>query len=449
MDKKAVRRRIKWVVIGGVLAGLAVYFMRPQPVGVDLGEVVAGPLRVMVEDDGQTRVREPYEITMPLAGVVRRIDLEPGDVVRAGDVLAVVDPVPPGLLDDRERAEAVARAGAAAAAYERAKQDEERVGVELEQAKRYVERDQERFKIGNISAPMLEDTRQASLVALEIAEAAEAAVRVGEYELAQARAALAYTRVTMAGEGGGKGEAGSGSGGGFPVKAPIDGRVLRRYQRSEASLAAGTTLFELGDAGQLEVHVDVLSQDAVKIRPGQEVVVEHWGGKKPLAGRVRRVEPAAFTKVSARGVDEQRVFVVIDFVEERKTGGKVLQEGAEGTEEGDEFEQKDAKDAKEEVKGDGSNPNEAEALGDAYRVEVGIVVWEEDEVLKVPASALFRTEDSWAVYADAGGVAELREVEIGESNGFEAQVLGGLQAGDRVVRHPNDRIEQGVALKVR
>jgi HlyD family secretion protein len=198
-------------------------------------------------------------------------------------------------------------------------------------------------------------------------------------------------------------------------------------------LPAATALFELGDASQLEVHVDVLSQDAVKIRPGQEVMVEHWGGKEPLAGRVRRVEPAAFTKVSALGVDEQRVFVVIDFVEEREDG----------------VEQKVAKDAKEEVKGDGSTLNEAEALGDAYRVEVGIVVWEEQDVLKVPASALFRTEDSWAVYAEVGGVARLREVEIGESNGFEAQVLGGLQAGDRVVRHPNDRIEDGVALRVR
>jgi HlyD family secretion protein len=420
MEKKAVRRRIKWGLIVAVLAGLAFYFMRPQPVGVDLGEVATGPLRVLVEDDGQTRVREPYVITMPLAGVVRRIDLEPGDGVKAGDVLAVIDPVPPGLLDDRERAEAEARSSAAEAAYDRAKRDEKRVEVELERAKRYVERDQERLKLGNISGPMLEDTRQAHLVAQEIAQAADAAVRVAEFELVQARAALAYTKVVI-GEGNDSDSAGAG--GGFPVKAPIEGRVLRRHQRSEASLPAGTTLFELGDAGQLEVHVDVLSQDAVKIQPGQEVMVEHWGGKQPLAGRVRRVEPAAFTKVSALGVDEQRVFVVIDLVDEKEA-------------------EIEGKENEDRISG-------SKALGDAYRVEVGIVVWEEEAVLKVPASALFRIEDSWAVYAEANGVAKLREVEIGESNGFEAQVLGGLKEGDRVVMHPNDRIEEGVALRVR
>jgi HlyD family secretion protein len=399
---KAWLRKI-WLIAGaGAVLALLVYAFWPQPVDADLAAVTRGRLRVTVDEDGRTRIKERYDVSSPLAGRLLRINLDPGDPVSANDTnLAVIEPTDPTLLDARSRAEAEARVKAADAGQKRAQANLKRDNQALDLAKRDLARARQLVVGRSISVEAMEDIEHKERMAAEDVRASQFAVQIADFELEQAQAALLRTRPRSSGEE---------ESWRFTIRSPISGKVLRTYQESATIVTPGTKLLQLGDATDLEVEIDVLSQDGVKVQPGARVFFEHWGGAEPLEGRVRLVEPAAFTKISALGVEEQRVWVIVDLV---------------------------------------TPPEERPTLGDAYRVEARIVVWEGDDVLKVPAGALFRHADGWAVYRDVDGKARLTAVTVGHTNGLETQILDGLKEGDQVVVHPSDMIRDGVALAAR
>ena len=398
---KSLRSKIPLLIAGLVLLGLLVYAFLPEPVEVDAGSVKRGPLRITVDEDGMTRVKERYVISTPVAGRVLRVELEPGDKVKGGHtVVAVVEPGDSQLLDPRARAQAEAAVKTAAAALDRARANFERAREAHEFARVEYERAQRLIAEQLISQQAFDNAAFQSKAAGEERRAAEFEVTIAEFELEQARAVLLHAS---------SGADPSADETRFEIRSPIDGRVFKRFQESAAVVEAGTPLLELGDPLNLEIIIDVLSTDAVRIAPGTRVLIEHWGGDAPLEARVRLVEPAAFTKISVLGVEEQRVWVVADFV---------------------------------------APPEDRLSLGDAYRVEARIVVWESDDVLKVPASALFRGGENWMVFVIQDGRATERRVGIGHNNGLEAEVLDGLNEGDRVVLYPSDQVEDGVAVDV-
>ncbi|MEM7355946.1 MAG: HlyD family efflux transporter periplasmic adaptor subunit [Acidobacteriota bacterium] len=404
-NKKTFKRRL--IVWGGSLAIilLIAFSLKPQPEPADFAPIETGSLQVTIDEEGETRVRDRYVVSAPLAGRVLRIELEPGDAVTAGEtVLATFQPTAPVLLDARSRAEAQARVKAAQAAIGRARADQERAEAEL----RYAEAELVRY--GKLAAEEIVSKEKLDQAELErdtrqkAVKAAEFALRTAAHDLDVARASLVETQAE---NGGGSAQRGRQP---IAIHSPVDGTVLRRLRESEAIVPAGEALLEVADPAQLEIVSDLLSTDAVKVRRGQRVLVEQWGGEGALHGTVRRVEPYGFTKISALGVEEQRVNVVIDF----------------------------------------DDPREAwEALGDGYRVEVRIITWEEDDILRAPTSSLFRQGDGWAVYAVEAGVAVQRQVEIGRRNGLHAQVLDGLSDGQTVIVHPSDAIVDGVRVEER
>lgn len=391
-----LRRAVPAVVALIVLAGIA-WGLWPRPVDVDLAGVTRGPMRVTVDEEGKTRIRERYLVSAPLAGSLLRIPLKAGSPVVAGQtVLAVLEPGDPAFLNAREKAETEARVKAAEAAGQLADARVVAARKEYDLAVGNFARVRQAHARGAASAEDLHTAEVREQVRAEEVRAALFTARVSTFELELAKAALVRSEPKSA----------------LPpedrrleIRPPVDGKVLRVFQESAAVVTPGTRLLELGDPTDLEMVIEVLSTDAVKIAPGNRVVVERWGGDEPLSGRVRLVEPAAFLKVSALGVEEQRVNVVADFtdpLEKRNT------------------------------------------LGDAYRVEARIIIWEADDVMKVPAGALFRAPGGgWAVFAVRGGRARVSAVELGRSNGIEAEVRGGLTPEDRVVLHPSDRVKDG------
>ncbi|MCA9289591.1 MAG: HlyD family efflux transporter periplasmic adaptor subunit [Phycisphaerales bacterium] len=394
-------RRIITIVLVLAALGLAAYALRPKPVAVDVATVTTATMQVTVDEDARTRIKERYIVSAPLAGRLARITLKEGDPVVASDTLiASIDPPDPSLLDPRARAEAEARVNAAIAVHERTATDVSRAAAGLELAQTELQRVQDASAGGGTSALEVDRAQAAAMIAIADARAADVARDIARYELDLARAALLRTTGASTGDVVWR----------FPIDAPVSGRVLRVFQESAGVVAAGAPLVEIGDPTDLELVADVLSTDAVGIRPGAPVRLEHWGGEATLHGRVRLVEPAAFTKVSALGVEEQRVNVVIDFVDP---------------------------------------PAARAGLGDAYRVEVRIVVWEADDVLTVPTAALFRHADSWAVYGIRDGRVVQRDVTIGRRNALQAQVLGGLAAGETVIVFPGDAVRPGVRVQPR
>jgi HlyD family secretion protein len=400
-----MKRLWRWtltVILLLAAGAVLVVVFRPQAVPVDVAEVTRGPMQVTVEDDGQTRIRERYTISAPLAGQLQRIVLDPGDPVTANEtLLAVIDPTDPALLDVRARAEAEARVSTAEAALARAEVVLERADVAYNFAVRERQRATEAASSGAAGAGELDEATMLFETAQQDARSAEFARDIARFELEQARAALVRTQPNGAT---------AGEQAGFQIVAPVSGVVLRLFQESTAVVAAGTPLLEVGDPSDLEIVVDVLSTDAVRIEPGDEAVIERWGGGEPLRGAVRLVEPAAVTKISSLGVDEQRVNVIIDLL---------------------------------------SPPDERASLGDAYRVEAAIVLWESPDALRVPAGALFHKDGQWRVFLLRDGRAVERPVEIGRRTGSTAQVLDGLEQGDIVVAYPSDRVRDGARVAPR
>lgn len=370
-----------------LLLGLIAAGFWPRPVPVETAPVARGPLRVFLTEEGKTRVKHRYRITAPVSGQLRRITLDPGDEVRAGEtVVAVIEPLPPALLDARSRELAAARRAAAAEQVERAR-------AALRFATHELQRFQRLFAEGTVSIQELE-------LAQWRAEAAARELGVAEGALREAEAALA--------------EFGGTTGGTAPVRsitevrAPANGCVLRVFEPSARVVSAGTPLLEVGDPADLEVVIEMLSRDGAALAPGTPVELDQWGGPEVLQARVRRVEPAAFTKVSALGVEEQRVNVIADLV---------------------------------------SPPEARRGLGDGYRVEARVVIWEADAVVRVPAGALFRRGGDWAAFVVEDGRARLRVVKAGRAGAQEIQVLEGLEPGETVILHPGNRIRDGQRVK--
>jgi HlyD family secretion protein len=391
-----MRRAVAVALIAVGIAAL-VHALMPKPVAVDLAEVVKGRFVQTVEDDGKTRVRERYTVSAPLAGTLLRIHLKAGDPVEVGSLLASIVPNPSPLLEPRTRRELEQRLGAAEARKLRAAAAVARAQAAFDQAQADLARTRVLALKGVVSQSKLERDEIAERIARRERDAARFEDHAAEHEVALARAALAM--LDHDGEN-------RPAGGTWEIRSPVAGQVLRVFQESEASVAIGAPLIEIGDVRDLEVVVDVLSTEAVRIRPGAPVRIERWGGP-PLDGRVRRVEPSAFTKVSALGVEEQRTNVLIDIT---------------------------------------SPQSEWRGLGDGYRVDARIVVHEADGVLKIPTGALFRVGDQWAVYIDAQGIARQRIVTLSRRTGLEAAVASGLQPGEKVILFPGDVVRDGVCI---
>ena len=391
----AARRR-RWVLglAALVLVALVAMMLRPRPIAVEVGQVERGPLQVTLDEEGETRVQERYVVSSPLAGKVLRIELEPGDAVVAEEsILATFRPSEPVPLDARAKAEAEAAVSAAQAALGSAQTNVVQTMAELEFRRTQVLRVRRLNEDGIVSDGELDQAELAVETAQEAVEAAEFAVGSRRSELAAARARLLETDLSVD------------EGGTLDLRSPVNGRVLRLLRESESVVPAGEPLLEIGDPRELEIVSDFLSSDAVRIEEGDPVLIERWGGDAPLHGRVQRVEPSGFTKISALGVEEQRVNVIIDLE---------------------------------------APVSERRSLGDGYRVEVRVVVWEQDDVTVVPSAALFRERDEWAVYVvDAGDRARRRAVELGERSAEAAQVVSGLEVGDQVILHPGTGVEDG------
>ena len=398
-----------------ILAGLAAagIFMgfRPQPVAVEAGQAALGPLRVTVEEEGKTRLRSRYVIAAPMAGYTPRLAWKAGDVVRAGQLITALEPPAPAILDARTRDQGAARVKSAEAgltvAEARVRGFEEQAKVaraDLDYWRGQRDRDETLRKSGDVAAEKLERD-QAELRRVEASiSAADRAIATSRAEVESAHAEVAAARSALR-----QTVAGSGTGERIPVIAPAGGRVIRVVRESEGPVTPGEPLLEVGNANALEVVVELLSADAVKVQPGTRVILTRWGGEAPLSARVRVIEPGGFTKVSALGVEEQRVRVVADLI---------------------------------------SPETEWKMLGDGYRVEAAFVLWESPSVLQIPSNALFRYQDRWAVFAVEGGVARRRAVELGHRTALAAEITGGLKQGEFVVSHPDETVADGKQVAI-
>jgi HlyD family secretion protein len=400
-EKRRQRARYlrRGLVVLGLLAAaaLAAFALRPKPVAVDIARVAPGRLVVAIEETGVTRVKDRFQVSAPLTGSMTRVGLEPGDFVHEGDVLTSIAPAQSPLLDERTRAQAEARVGAASSALGQANTQIARARLALRQAQQDLERVRALTASGTYSTQALDDAVFAAQLKSEELASAEFAAKVATEELRSARATLARP----GGEGGGARAS---------VLAPVSGQVLRVHQQSAGVVQAGTPLLEIGNPDSIEVVVDLLTTDAVRVEPGTPVVITRWGGEHDLNGRVRRVEPSGFTRPSALGVDEQRVNVVVALTEPRARFAELV---------------------------------------DGYRVEARIVLWSNDGVLKIPLGATFRHGDSWAAFALVDGHARLTRIELGHRGESEAEVVGGLRAGSLVAVHPNDAVADGVRVAPR
>ncbi|MBL9164930.1 MAG: HlyD family efflux transporter periplasmic adaptor subunit [Planctomycetaceae bacterium] len=426
---KSLVRRILLFGFVAAVAGAIILGLRPAAVEADLAPVVRGDIRETVDQDGRTRLRERYAVSAPLAGRLLRIALDPGDQVEAGETLvASIEPRDPELLDARALLQAEANVKAAEARLERTSPllDEAVANLEFAEADLQRARQAQQESRGSVTLNELENKEMVRRTRAALVRAAEHAHEIAKFELAQAEAALIRSRPLGESTPDAASNAADAATGDaartpapypqqdpqwhFNIPAPINGRVLRVFRESSGVVAAGDQLLEIGDPLDLEVEIDVLSRDAVKVKPGAPVLLEEWGGERPLHGEVRLVEPSGFTKISTLGVEEQRVNVIVDLVDP---------------------------------------PQSREALGDGFRVEARIVTAEAKNALKVPTSALFRAGDDWAVFRVEDGIARQRTIKVGLQNGLEAEVQEGLAEGDLVVTHPGDNVVDGRAVKAR
>ncbi len=394
---KSTPRKILMISIPAALIVAFALGLRPSPLPVDTAAATRGPLKVTLDEEGETRVRDRFVVSAPFAGRILRVELEPGEPVREGDVLAVLRPAAPDLLDARSRAASEARVRTAEAALGRARSDRERARAELRFAESDLARSSALGKQGIVSKETVEIAELGVATRREVLKAAEYEIQVAQSEVAAARASLL--------------EAGdTGDGGEYEVRSPVAGSVLRRLRESESVVPAGEPLMEVGDPKNLEIVADLLSTDAARLQPGQPVEIEQWGGGTVLAGRVKRIEPSGFLKISALGVEEQRVNLIVDLA---------------------------------------GSPETRAGLGDGFRVEVRVVVWDSKDALQVPTSALFRDEKGWAAYLMQDGKAVRRSLEVGPQNDEAATILSGLKEGETVIVHPSGDIHDGAAVEPR
>lgn len=390
-------RTVFWTLVGVGLAALLALAFRPGATPVDAAEVSRGPLTVAIRDEARTRARDVYLVSAPVAGRLLRVGNRAGELVEAGTVIAVVQPAPPVFMDERSRRESQAAVRAAEAALALARAELEQAVSQLAWARAEAQRAETLFASAVVSQSALDRARLELRSAAAALEQARAGVEVREANLETARVRLVDP--AAAGD----------SGRTVSIRAPASGRVLRVLQESEAVVAQGAPLMEIGDPGDIEVVAELLSSDAARVRVGAPVVIDSWGGA-PLRGRVRKVEPAGFLKVSALGVEEQRVNVVIDPVDP---------------------------------------PAAWRAVGHAYRVEAAVTVWSADSVLRVPVGSLFRDRGRWAVFRVEDGRARLTPVQIGQGDGELTEIRSGLEAGQRVVVYPGQAVSDGGRVRPR
>lgn len=376
-------KKLLWLLaLAAAAGGLYWWTTRPQPLEVETALAREGPLEVSLTEQGETRAHDRYQITAPVAGRLLRLELHAGDRVTRGQAVAVLQPTP---LEPRLRLEAEAQAAAARAREREAAEQVARARAALDLAARELARAEKLFRSGDIPQQKVEQARSAETIARREADAALARQRAAAAEIDRAGAALLPAGREAA----------------VTVRAPTGGRVLRVSEPSERILAPGEPLLTIGDSARLEVVADVLSTDAVKLRPGLPAWLEQWGGDRPLRAVVQTIEPLGFTKVSALGVEEKRVPVRLDFV-------------------------------------DPPGP-----LGDGYRVDARIVLWSSPRTLQVPASAVFRCGDAWCLFRVDAGLALRHPVTLGHRNDEAVEITGGLRPDDRVVIHPPRELRDG------
>jgi HlyD family secretion protein len=384
------RRPRRWIPYAGASALLVaiVAGLWPQPLPVEMAKATYGKLRTTVNEEGKTRIKQRFVVSAPVTGQLRRILLKPGAEVQAGyTVVAIIDPLSPALLDARSRTQAEAKRDTARANLDKATAAHQ---FALSELRRF----QKLYGENALSVQELEPVQWREASTARDEAAAQSALRQAEAELAVFN---------------GNEDAGPPSERApIEVKAPANGRVLRVLEESTRVVSAGTSLLEVGDPANLEAVIEVLSRDGAAIVPGTKVELEQWGGGAPLDARVRLVEPAAFTKVSALGVEEQRVNVIADIL---------------------------------------TPADQRPGLGDNFRVEARIIVWQTDRALKVPTGALFRRGEQWAAFVSEGGRSRLRLLEVGRSSGTETQILSGLKENEEVILYPGDRVQEGRRIR--
>lgn len=372
----------------------------PRPVLVDTVIARRAPLEVTIEEEGKTRVIDHYVLSAPVDGFARRINLDVGDTVEKDQQIGCLEPLRSNVLDPRSRAEAEARVSAATAALNAADREARAAEADAKFAEDEEKRLKRLYESGTIPYDRYQQSEADARRTRAKLESARFAVEVAQFEKTAAEAALRYSAARMAGE----------TPETVSIVAPVSGRVLKIHHKSEGVVNKGDPLIDIGDPNSLEVEVEVLSRDAVKIMEGTRVRFSRWGGDEHLEGVVRTIEPVGFTKISALGVEEQRVLVIVDLTSPRELWQR---------------------------------------LGDGYRVETAFILWEGRDILQVPSSALFRHADGWAVYTVNSGRAELHIVEPGQRSGIATQVLSGIEEGETVINHPGDNIAPGVHVRPR
>jgi HlyD family secretion protein len=387
------------VAIAALVIGLLVWGFWPQPVAIEAIVVQRAPLTITIEEEGRSRVIDRYIISAPVDGVACRVQLDVGDPVEQGKELLGITPLKSQVLDSRSRAQAMAAVAAAQSALAAAKEQASASDAAARLAVTELQRLQPLAQKGLASKGELDRAETAVLTSAAAKRSANFTVQVANYEVQAAKSVLEYSADTE-----------DEPAVRVPITSPITGKILKVLRECEGPVQTGEPLLEVGDPAALEVEVDVLSADAVQIKPGMQVLFERWGGTQALQGVVRIVEPVGFTKFSALGVEEQRVLIISDFT---------------------------------------SPIEERQRLGDGYRMEAKFVLWHEDNVLQVPASSLFRYREGWAVFVVDDRRAQRREVEVGQRNGLVAQISAGLEEGDIVINHPSDEVEDGVRVESR
>jgi len=399
MGKRLKEHPLISLIVVAIVVMLLVGFW-PQPILVEVVTVTKAPLTVAIEEDGQTRLIDRYRISAPVAGVASRVEFEVGDAVAKGQTLLNITPLAARILDPRSRAQAVAEIAAAQAALLGAEQQVNAVVASKDLADNELRRLRTLMQRQLVAQDSLDRATADAASQAAALRSAQFNVEVRRYELQARRSTLEYQTLLAEGEAIEP----------VLVRAPVAGEVLKIHHECEGPVETGLPLMEIGNPAALEVVVDVLSMDAIKIQTGMRVLFERWGGDAPLEGIVRTVEPVGFTKVSALGVEEQRVWVVVAIT---------------------------------------SNVDQWQRLGDGYRVEARFILWDEDDVLQLPASSVFRYRDGWAVFVINGGRAQRRPVTIGQRNGLSVQILAGVDSGDRVLDHPSDEVDEGVIVRAR
>ncbi len=395
-----IKKRAGLLAILTVIILAIVYGFLPRAVNVETATVKRGQMRVVIEEEGKTRVVNRYVVSAPVSGYALRSGFDVGDQVKKGQAISELEPLRPAVLDPRSRAEAEANVAAARASIKAAMENAEAARAAEELAKKELHRITKLYNDDLVSREQMDEAETGALRADAALKSSQFAVEVSRHEMEAAMTALKYSasRVEVDAE-----ET-------IVITSPVNGRVLKIHHESEGVVSEGQSLIEIGDPTLLEIEIDVLSEDAVRIEPGMTVYFNRWGGDASLEGKVRIVEPFGFTKISALGVEEQRVLIISDII---------------------------------------APPEKWERLGDGYRVEAGFVLWQNEDVLQIPSSALFRYEDGWAVFVMTGSKAKIRKIEIGHENGLVAEVFSGVNKDETVITHPDSSIADGTTVKPR